>query len=66
MLIEAKKLIQNVLSDLENKKVQYYNHGIIERTFYIRAVIDECSGNLNQLVDTEKVYSKTLSLVKKD
>jgi hypothetical protein len=57
MLIEAKKLIENTLSELEDKTIQYYNHGIKDRTFYIRAVIVECSGNLNKLVDTEKVYS---------
>ena len=57
MLIEAKKLIENILSELENEKVQYYNRGIKSRTFYIRAVMIKCSGNLNELVDTEKVHS---------
>jgi hypothetical protein len=64
MLIEAKKLIENILSNLEDRTVQYYNHGIKERTFHIRAVIEECSGNLNQLVDTEKVYSVSKNMSK--
>ena len=64
MLIEAKKLIENILSDLEDSKVQYYSHGIKERTLYIRAIIKECSGNLNQLVDTEKVYSASKNMSK--